>query len=88
MTGFYLGWLVLIGIIAFVWAFLFIRMVRRLSRQTARAEEAGTPEPTAGLRALGGFFSDPAVIAERRQLMWVTVVLILTLLGAPFVAGS
>lgn len=88
MTGLYLGWLLLIGIIVFVWALLFIRMVRRLSRQTARAEEAGTPEPQAGLRALGGFFSDPSVMTERRQLLWATIVLILALLGAPLVPGQ
>lgn len=85
MTGLYLAWMVLLAIAVFVWALLFIRMVRRLQRQTHRAEDSGMTSGRAGLFALEGFFSDPAVVTERRQLLWLTIVVLLLLLGAPFV---
>lgn len=88
MSGLYLAWMVLVAIAVFVWALLFIRMVRRLQRQTHRAEEDGMTTGRAGLFALEGFFSDPSVVTERRQLLWLTIVVLLLLLGSPFVGAS
>lgn len=87
MSGFTLGWLSLVAIAIALWLFLLIRMIGRLRRQTGRAEEAGTPGGEARARALGGFFSDPSVMTERRQLLWMTILVGLLLLGGPLVGA-
>lgn len=86
MSGYYIGWLLLLAVLAFLWALLFIRAVKRLGEETEEAEEAGIPEPKAGLLALEGFFSDPSIITERRQLLWLTALFLLVLVGGPYLA--
>ncbi|MBR9863664.1 MAG: hypothetical protein GYB24_09520 [Rhodobacteraceae bacterium] len=81
--------LTLMGIVFAVWVFLMFRMLGRLTRQSIREHDR-----TGGgylvwmghvFRAFGGFFSDPSVATERRQLIWVTILLMLVVVAQPFI---
>ena len=90
MTGFYIGWMILLAIVMIVWIFLMIRMLTRLTRQSMRAlDQTGGGYFTwvgHSLTAFGGFWSDPSVATERRQLIWVTILLMLIVVGGPLLA--
>ncbi|MDR6267200.1 hypothetical protein [Roseobacter sp. N2S] len=81
--------LTLMGIVFAIWVYLMFRMMGRLTRQSIREHDrTGGGYVTwfgHGLRAFGGFFSDPSVATERRQLIWVTVLLMLIVVAQPLV---
>ena len=83
--------LILIGIVFLVWVILMFRMSGRLTRQSMRElDRTGGGYFTwvgHSLKAFGGFFSDPSVATERRQLIWVTILLMLIIMAQPIVLG-
>jgi hypothetical protein len=91
MQPFQLALLVLMGFVFVLWAFLMFRMLRRLTRQSMDAlgeSEGGFfAWVTHSLRSFGGFFNDPSVATERRQLIWITVLLMLIIVAQPILLG-
>jgi hypothetical protein len=91
MPPFNIAILILMGLIFALWMFLMFRMLWRLTRQSLDALDASGGGYFAwvghSLRAFGGFFSDPSVAAERRQLIWVTVLLLLIIVAQPVLFG-
>ena len=83
--------LILMGIVFLVWVILMFRMLGRLTRQSMRElDRTGGGYFTwvgHSLKAFGGFFSDPSVATERRQLIWVTILLMLIIMAQPIVLG-
>lgn len=81
--------LILTGIVIAFWVYLMFRMLGRLTRQSIREHDrtGGGALTWVGhsLRAFGGFFSDPSVATERRQLIWVTVLLMLIIVSQPLI---
>ena len=84
-------WLVLLALIFAFWVFLMFRMLTRMTRQSMRElDRTGGGYFTwigHSLRAFGGFFSDPSFATERRQLIWVTILLMLAIVAQPIVLG-
>lgn len=91
MPPFNIAILILTGLIFALWVFLMFRMLWRLTRQSldALGETGGGYFVWVGhsLGAFGGFFSDPSVASERRQLIWVTVLLMLVIVAQPVLFG-
>ena len=91
MQPFQVALLVLMGVVFVLWAFLMFRMLWRMTKQSMEAlNETGGgffTWVTHSLRAFGGFFSDPSVATERRQLIWVTVLLMLIIAAQPILLG-
>lgn len=89
MPPLFIAILILRGIVFAIWVFLMFRMLGRLTRQSQRElDRTGGGYFTwvgHSMRAFGGFFSDPSVATERRQLIWVTVLLMLMTVGQPLV---
>ena len=83
--------LILMGIVFLVWVILMFRMLGRLTRQSMRElDRTGGGYFTwvgHSLKAFGGFFSDPSVTTERRQLIWVTILLMLIIMAQPIILG-